>query len=271
VTLLAMLLPWLYFAVILAVTVLVAELGSYIVGGLMSRSPPQVAVGARRITAALIVLIGVVFATQEVGVNSSILLLVVFLVGVAVLIALREQLENFGAKYFTDIYSPYKVGDAIRIKEYTGKVIEINATSTVLLTPDEQLVSVPNSLFMREVVVNTSPQAWQEVNVPMSIGNSIDLATFESDLLRSLNKLRLRLDRRYPPLLTVKARTSIATELTLTLMIRRPEEREAITAEVAKRVREAIGKSQGTRPKSATPAAPAPAPVAAPPAKSPPS
>jgi small conductance mechanosensitive channel len=270
-TLLEMLLPWLYFAVILAVTALVARLGSYVVGGLMSRSPPQVAAGARRLTAALVVLVGVVFAVQEVGVNSTILLLVVFLVGVAVLIALREQLENFGAKYFTDIYSPYKVGDAIRIQEYSGKVIEINATSTVLLTADDQLVSVPNSLFMREVVVNTTPKAWQELHVPLSIGNSVDLATFESDLLRSLSKLRLRLDRRYPPLLTVKTRSSLATELVLTLMIRRPEEREAITSEVAKRVSETIGKSQGPRPKSTGTSPAAPVPAAAPSPKSPPS
>ncbi|HEV2450264.1 MAG TPA: mechanosensitive ion channel domain-containing protein [Thermoplasmata archaeon] len=271
-TLVQMLLPWLYFGVILGVTALAAKLGSVVVGGLMSRSPPQVTAGARRLTAALILLVGAVFAIQEVGVNSNVLILVLFLVGVAMLIALREQLENFGAKYFTDIYSPYKVGDSIRIRDYSGKVIEINATSTVLLTVEDQLVSVPNSTFMREVVVNTSPKAWQEVNVPMSIGTSVDLATFESELLRSMSKLRLRLDRRYPPVLTVKARSALGTDLILTLMIRRPEEREALVAEVSKRVSEVIARATGGRAKSSpVPVPTPPVSAAAPPAKSPPS
>ncbi|MCI4342373.1 MAG: mechanosensitive ion channel family protein, partial [Thermoplasmata archaeon] len=227
-TLLELLLPVLYFALIIAITALSARLASIAVGRLMSRSAPQVAAGARRFAAILVALVGSVLAIQELGINSAILLLVVAFFGVAVLIALREQLENFGAKYFTDIYSPYKVGDSIRIREHSGKVIEINATSTVLITPDDQLVSIPNSVFMREVVVNTSPQAWQELTIPLSIGSSVDLPTFESDLLRSLGKLRLRLDRRYPPVLTIKSRTVLSTELTLTIMLRRPEEREPL-------------------------------------------
>ncbi|MCI4362989.1 MAG: mechanosensitive ion channel family protein [Thermoplasmata archaeon] len=269
--LLVQFLPELYAALILAITALVARLASYVVGRGMRQSAPQVAAGARRLGAVIVWLIGGIFAIQEVGINSDILLLVIALAGVAVLVALREQLENFGAKYFTDIYSPYKVGDSIRVREFSGKVIEINATSTVLITGDDQLVSIPNSIFMTEVLVNTSPQAWKELTVPFTLGSGVDLPLFESELLKRLGKLRLRLDRRYPPVLALKSRSAQGTELTLTIMIRRPEERDALSAEVVKRVGETIQRFQLPRPKpvEAKPeAAPPPAKApAAPPAK----
>ena len=164
----------------------------------------------------------------------------VIIVVLTVLVALREPLGNYGSKYFSDLYTPFRVGDTIKVMGYSGKVIQINAMSTVLLSDDEQLISVPNSAILRDVVVNTSPQAWKEVVVPISISGNVDLPAFESDLLKSLSKLRVRLDQRFPPVLTTKARSPQSTDLSLILMLRRPEDREALTVEVNKRVTEGL-------------------------------
>jgi small conductance mechanosensitive channel len=153
---------------------------------------------------------------------------------------LREPLSNYGAKYFTDIYTPFKVGDSIQVHGVSGRVIQINPMTTVLLSETNQLISVPNTSMMREVVVNTTPMAWKEVTIPVSVGNQIDLAAFESELLKSLSKLRLRLDPRFPPVLTTRGRTAQATDLTLTLMLRRPEDRDPITVEANKRLGEVL-------------------------------
>ncbi|MCI4366549.1 MAG: mechanosensitive ion channel family protein, partial [Thermoplasmata archaeon] len=176
-----------------------------------------------------------------------VLLLVIGLLGAAGLVALREPLGNVGAKYFTDIYTAFRVGDSIRVAGVAGKVIEINAMTTVLLAENNELISVPNSTLIREVVVNTSPQAWKEVNVPITLPSNFDLPAFESDLLRTLAKLRLRLDQRFPPVLATKTRSAQSTDLVLTLMLRRPEERDVITTEVNKRVLEVLGRARGAR------------------------
>ncbi|MEM1981316.1 MAG: mechanosensitive ion channel, partial [Candidatus Hadarchaeales archaeon] len=81
--------------------------------------------------------IGLILAIGVLGLNTNLLLLLVGLLGLGMLLAMREVLENVGAKYFTDIYVPFKVGDIIRVGEYSGKVIEINPVATVLLTKDE--------------------------------------------------------------------------------------------------------------------------------------
>jgi small conductance mechanosensitive channel len=233
----SLLAPYLPAAVIIVLTVIFAWLLGLVVGRLMLLSNPV----------AVVILIGGTLTLQSLGVSPDILYLVVALLGVAVLVALRDPLGNYGAKYFSDIYTPFKVGDTIEVHGHAGKVIEINPMTTVLLSDKEQLISVPNAAMIRDVVINTSPQAWKEVVVPVSISGNIDLPAFESDLLKNLSKLRMRLDARFPPILTTKARSPQSTDLTLTLMLRRPEDRDAITSEVNKRVGEVLERVRAGR------------------------
>jgi small conductance mechanosensitive channel len=236
-------LPLIYFAVILVLTWAVGRLAGLLASRVISRTMAPVAAAGGRLTTVIVWLIGVTFAFQELGVSTDILLLVILILGIAAIVALREPLQNIGAKYFSDIYTPFKLGDTVKVGAYTGKVIEINPVTTVLITESDTLVSVPNALFVRDVVTNLSPQAWREVIVPFSVGGSVDLARLESDLRKSLGKLRLRLDSRFPPVLTTRARTTTSTDLSLTVMIRQPEDRDAITAEVGKRISEVVSLS----------------------------
>lgn len=243
-------------AVILLATWLAAWLVSVVIGRLMRPSMPLVAVQARRAGWLIVWVVGLVLAIQQLGVNSTILLLAIGLGGVALLIALRGPLENFAARYFSDVYLPFQVGDTIRASGHLGKVIEVNSMSTILLGDDDTLVAIPNSAFLKEPVVNTTPQAWKQLVIPIAIGGSIDLPEFESATLKSVNKLRAHLDDRFPPILSTRSRTPQSTELALTVMIRDPAERDAVAAEVNRRVSDVLKSLQRRRPKAATAAAP---------------
>jgi small conductance mechanosensitive channel len=226
------------FVAIIAVTWLIAHFVDSFLGRLLKLGPPLVLAHIRRLVSTFIWLIGVLLALAQIGLRIEILLLLIGLSGVALAIANRETLENVAAKYFADFYIPFKIGDSIAIHGYSGKVIEINPLSTVLITEDENLISVPNSLFLREVVVNSTPKAWKEVTIPIMISSDIPLASFESNVLRSCNKLKHHLDERFPPILTVKNREVKTTELTLTLMIREPEIKDTIVSTITKKVQE---------------------------------
>jgi small conductance mechanosensitive channel len=236
--------PAVVAAIILAVTALFAWFASLLIAGFMRQSNPRVTAAAQRVGAILVWLVGTVIAVQEVGVGVDILLLVIALLGGAAIVALRQPLENFGAKYFADVYSPFKLGDTIRVGEQAGKVIEINAMTTVLLSEDDRLVALPNSVFLREPVINLTPLAWKELSVPITLPGTVDLAWFESEMRKSLSKIRVRLDRRYPPVFTTHARSAQSTDLQLTVMVRRPEDRDPVLAEVNSRVTEALSKGR---------------------------
>jgi small conductance mechanosensitive channel len=243
--------PVIYFGVILLVTWLVGYLVGLVVAGLMRRSNPQATATARRLAVVIVWFVGIVFAIQELGFGVNALLLVLALLGLAAIVALRQPLENFGAKYFAELYTPFKIGDTIRVGEHAGKVIEVNAMSTVLLSEDDHLIALPNSVFLRSSVINLTPQAWKELIVPISLSGGVDLASFESEMMKSLGHLRLRLDRRYPPVFTLKSRSAQSTELVLTVMVRRPEDRDPVLAEVNTRLTEAIERTRSTPARSA--------------------
>lgn len=241
-TLPAYLLPFALAALVLGVTALLALLASLLTGRLLRRSNPQVALGARRFAAVLVWIAGGIAAAEEVGVSPVVALVFVALFGIAAILGLRPVLENFSARFFADVYCPFKVGDTIRVGVETGRVIEINAMATILLREDETVVSLPNALFMREVMTNLSPQAGKELTIPLSVPSTVDLAAFDSDLRKSLAKLRLRLDRRFPPVLATRSHGPQSTDLTLTVTLQRPEERDALLADIHGRIADLLGR-----------------------------
>ena len=226
------------FVGIIVVTWLIAHFVGSFLGRILRIGPPLVLAHLRRLTLAIIWLMGILVALAQIGLHLEILLLLIGLAGVALAIANRETLENVASKYFADFYIPLKIGDSISIRGFSGKVIEINPISTVLITGDETLISVPNSLFLREIVVNSTPKAWKEVTIPILIRNDIPLAGFESNILKSCHKLKHLLDERFPPILAVKNRGTKTTELTLTLMIKEPEMKDVIISDVTGKVSE---------------------------------
>ncbi|HUK27540.1 MAG TPA: mechanosensitive ion channel domain-containing protein [Candidatus Acidoferrales bacterium] len=226
------------FVGILLVTWLIAHFVGRFLGKFFKIGPPIIAVHVKRLTLAIIWLMGILLALAQIGLHLEVFLLLIGLAGVMLAIASREVLENVASKYFADFYIPFKMGDSISIRGFSGKVIEINPISTVLITEDENLISIPNSIFLKEVVVNATPKAWKEVAIPILIDNNIPLPDFESDVLRSCHKVKHLLDERFPPILTVKKRDAKTTELTLTLMIKEPETKDAIISDISARVSE---------------------------------
>ena len=239
--------PLVYFGIVLAVTWVAAHVGSSLMGRQMSRSTPAVAVLARRAVWLLVWSVGVIFGLQVLGLDAIVLLVFVAIFGAGVIVSLRNPIENMGSRYFTDVYVPFRVGDSISVKGFSGKVIEMNTISTVVLDDQNHLVSIPNTTFMHEIAVNVTPRAWKELVVPVVVGNDIDLAEFESEVMKSLGKLQAHFDKRFPPVFTLKSKGAQSTELTLLLYIQSPEERDVMLAEVNKRITATIDSIRKTK------------------------
>jgi len=226
------------FAVTMAAAAVVAKIFSLIVGGMFRTWAPRVRAEFQKIVSITIWVIGLLFAIQQLGLRADFLLLLIGLFGVIVVIAIRDSLENIGAKYFSDVYVPFKLGDVVQVGNTSGKVIEINPITTVLLTGDSKLVSVPNSLFLREKVINKTQYAWEEIMIPITLSSAVDLPKFESEALKSCNRMRRYLDERFPPIMTVKRRDKRSAELVLTIMIKDPSKRHEITEELNQKISE---------------------------------
>ena len=226
------------FAIIVAVTAVLAKIFSLIVKGMFRTWASVVRAHTQRLVSICIWILGLIFAIEQLGLRTDLFLLILGLLGIGALLAIKDTLENIGAKYFSDVYVPFKVGDIIKVGNSSGKVIEINPITTVLLTNDKKLISVPNSTFVKEKVINMTPHIWKEILVPITISSDVDLPGFESEVLKACNKMRRYLDDRFPPVLTVKGRGKKYVDLVLALMVKAPSKKNEIISNVNQKISE---------------------------------
>lgn len=99
-------------------------------------------------------------------------------VGIAVGFAAQDVLKNIFGGIMILFDRPFKVGDKIEIGKYYGEVVEIGLRCTRVITPDDSLVSVPNSEIMNQSVSNSNSgeancQVVAEIYLPIHVDTEL--------------------------------------------------------------------------------------------------
>lgn len=94
-------------------------------------------------------------------------------IGVAVGFASQDILKNIFGGIVILIDQPFNSGDKIEVGSYYGEVVEIGLRSTRIVTPDDNLVSIPNSEIMNSSVSNANAgesncQVVSEIYLPIN-------------------------------------------------------------------------------------------------------
>lgn len=121
------------------------------------------------------------------GINTSSFLAVFASVGVAIGMALSGTLQNFAGGVLILLLKPYRIGDYIEAQGFAGTVTEIQIFHTIICTPDNKSIIIPNGGLSTGSINNYSIQPYRRVDwtVGISYGESVDRArTLLLDLLR---------------------------------------------------------------------------------------
>ncbi|MEN8139611.1 MAG: mechanosensitive ion channel domain-containing protein [Thermodesulfobacteriota bacterium] len=109
--------------------------------------------------------------------------------GIAIALAAKDTLANFfgGISLFAD--GAFKVGDYIIIdNNERGEVIELGIRSTKVLTRDDVLVNIPNSILANSKIINESaPNPLYRIKIPVSVAYGSDLGQVE-DILQGIGQ-----------------------------------------------------------------------------------
>lgn len=84
------------------------------------------------------------------------LFLLTGLVGAIIGFGLKDVFADFVGGIVVTFERPYQVGDKITLGNYYGEVIDIGLRATKLVTPDDDTVTVPNSLIFNEPVASSN-------------------------------------------------------------------------------------------------------------------
>jgi small conductance mechanosensitive channel len=118
-----------------------------------------------------ILLVAVVLAAVDsLGVNVTSLMAIVAAAGLAIGLALKDSLSNFAAGVMIIIFRPFKIGDYILAGGTAGSVDEIGLFATIMHTPDNQRIIVPNSGIIGGNITNVSALPTRRVDLVFGIG-----------------------------------------------------------------------------------------------------
>src|SRR5210317_203845 len=172
-------------------------LANMIAGGLSRRMEksevdPSLRPFLTSLVSTLLKLLVAVSVLGMVGIQMTSFIAILGAAGLAVGMALSGTLQNFAGGVMILIFKPFKVGDVIEAQGYTGAVNAIQIFNTILKTPDNKTVIIPNGGLSTSSMVNYSTEPTRRVDWTFGIayGDDIDKAKqVLSELLTSNDKV----------------------------------------------------------------------------------
>jgi small conductance mechanosensitive channel len=140
-----------------------------------------------------------------VGIEMTSFIAVLGALGLAVGLALQGTLQNFAGGVMILLFKPYEVGHFIEAQGFMGTVKEIQIFTTVLNTPDNRKVIIPNSPLATGSITNFSAMPTRRIDFSFGIsyGDNIDKA--KDILLKMAQKDDRVLKEDNPPEVMVEA------------------------------------------------------------------
>ena len=130
----------------------------------------------------LIIVIGII------GIETSSFLALFASAGVAIGMALSGTLQNFAGGVLILLLKPYKIGDYIETQGYAGTVKEIQIFHTVICTPDNKSIIIPNGGLSTGSINNYSKEEYRRVDWEIGISYGDNIETARKVILDILNK-----------------------------------------------------------------------------------
>lgn len=114
--------------------------------------------------------------------------------GLAIGLSLQGSLSNLAGGLMILIFKPFKVGDYIEAPSGAGTVSEITILYTILTTPDNRRVVIPNGSISNEAVTNFSFHDTRRLDITISVAYDSDIEKVKALLLETASAHPLVMD-----------------------------------------------------------------------------
>jgi small conductance mechanosensitive channel len=132
------------------------------------------------------ILLFIVIITK-LGVETTSFAAILAAAGLAIGLALQGSLSNFAGGVLIIVLKPYRVGDFIEAQGESGTVTEISIFYTILTTPNNQRIIIPNGQLSNNKVTNYSYEPTRRNNMTVGISYDSDIKKSREVLLNIVN------------------------------------------------------------------------------------
>lgn len=130
----------------------------------------------------------VIAALNNLGFQTTSIVAVIGAAGLAVGFALQGSLANFAAGVLLIIFRPFKKGDYVEAGGSSGSIEAIHIFNTVMRTPDNKKVIIPNGSITSNNIINYSAEETRRIDMVFGIGYGDDLKKAKDTLVRILSE-----------------------------------------------------------------------------------
>lgn len=116
----------------------------------------------------------IIAALGTLGIKMTSFLVVLSSAGLAVGLALSGTLQNFAGGVIILLFKPFKIGHYIEAQGYAGTVNEIQIFNTILKTPDNKTIILPNGSLSTSSLINYSVEPRRRVDWTFGIAYGDD-------------------------------------------------------------------------------------------------
>jgi small conductance mechanosensitive channel len=175
-----------------------------------------------------------------VGIEMTSFIAVLGAAGLALGLALQGTLQNFAGGVMILLFKPYEVGHFIEAQGFTGTVMEIQIFHTVLLSPDNRKIIIPNSPLATGSLINYSAMPTRRIDFSFGIGYRDDIDRAKGILLALAMKDERVLKGENPPEVMVEALSDSSVNLKLRTWVK-SEDYWALYFDVTEKVKKEFG------------------------------
>lgn len=129
-----------------------------------------------------------VSVASMIGIETTSFLTVLGAAGLAIGLALQGSLSNFAGGILIILFKPFKVGDYVETIGGSGTVSKIDLLHTVLNTPDNKVITIPNGQLSNNSVTNYSMKETRRLDFNIGISYTSNVKQAREIILSLLSK-----------------------------------------------------------------------------------
>jgi small conductance mechanosensitive channel len=176
---------------------LLARAARRLTAGFVSRlhASPQIRNLFASLAYMLVLAAGVFVALGVVGLDKTVtsLLAGAGIVGLALAFAFQDMAANFVSGIAISVRHPFRIAEVIETNDFFGTVRAINLRSTELLTPQGQIVLIPNKKVFENPITNYSRSGQRRVDIDVGVSYADDLARAKEIAIQAVKGVSSRL------------------------------------------------------------------------------
>ncbi len=127
------------------------------------------------IVKAVIFIAALLMALSQVGVQTTSFIAILGAAGLAIALSLQSSLANMASGVLIIIFRPFRAGEYVDAGGVSGTIQEVNIFQTIMKTPDNKVVFVPNAQITSKPTINYHREDTRRIDLVIGVSYSADL------------------------------------------------------------------------------------------------